>query len=153
MISISQILKPEHINLKLSASDQSSIVSEVLFPLRGDVRVVDWDSLKNAVVQRDAPAISASGCGIIIAHGRTNAVNGLVMSAGRLESGIASSDIEEKVRLVFVAGIPSAFNNEYLRVVGTIARLCSKPALLDQLLQAPVPRDFLEILASEETRL
>ena len=153
MICISDILKTEHVNLTLTALDSLSAVQEVLFPLRGDIRVTDWDALREAVIDRDAPAIASNGCGIIIAHGRTNAVNALTMSAARLIEGIQTPHIPEKVRLVFVAGIPTAFNNEYLRVVGTIARLCSKPTLLEKLLLADHPLDFLDILAREETKL
>lgn len=153
MISISDILKIEHVNLSLSAADSLSAVQEVLFPLRGDIRVTDWDALRESVIDRDAPAIASNGCGIIIAHGRTNAVNALTMSAARLIEGIQTPHIPEKIRLVFVAGIPTAFNNEYLRVVGTIARLCSKPTLLEKLLLADHPLDFLDILAREETKL
>lgn len=153
MISITDILKSEHVNLSLAATDSLSAVQEVLFPLRGDIRVRDWDTLREAVIDRDVPAIASSGCGIIIAHGRTNAVNALTMSAARLIDGIQTPHIPEKVRLVFVAGIPSAFNNEYLRVVGTIARLCSKPTLLEKLLIANHPLDFLDIFAREETKL
>ena len=62
-------------------------------------------------------------------------------------------DIATNVRLVFVAGIPSALNNEYLRVVGTIARLCSKKELVEKLLIASTPTGFIEILCSGESAL
>jgi hypothetical protein len=54
---------------------------------------------------------------------------------------------------VFVAGIPSALNNEYLRVVGTIARLCSKTELIQKMLSATSPSAFIDILCSGETTL
>jgi mannitol/fructose-specific phosphotransferase system IIA component (Ntr-type) len=154
MTSITQILRPEHVNLSLQAADQAAAVEELLFPLRGDIHILNWDAFRDSVFERNAPAVSGSNdCGIIIAHGRTNAVSSLVMAAGRSPNGFSSPDIPEKVRLVFVAGIPSALNNEYLRIVGTIARFCSKPALLEQLLSAKSAHDFLEILQEEEKKL
>ena len=153
MISIRQILQPGQVNLFLSALTQPTAVEEVLGSLSGDVRVMDWDALRGAVIQRNAPAISSSPCGIVIAHGRTNAVNALVMAAGRSPEGLHVTDIPELVRLVFVVGIPSALNNEYLRVVGTIARLCSKPALVGELLATADPDAFIELFASSESVL
>jgi mannitol/fructose-specific phosphotransferase system IIA component (Ntr-type) len=153
MISIAQILKPEHIHLSLKGENQLDAVQEVLFSLRGDVRVPAWEDLRSSVMERNAPAVAAGGCGVVIAHGRTNAVNALVMGAGRLSEGFHSDDIPEKVRFVFVAGIPTAFNNEYLRVVGSIARLCSRPDLLNELIATATPKSFLEILASAELKL
>jgi mannitol/fructose-specific phosphotransferase system IIA component (Ntr-type) len=105
------------------------------------------------VLQRNAPAIDADGCGIVIAHGRTDAVGSLVMAAGRSNEGFPSSDTKENVQLVFVAGIPSALNSEYLRVVGTIARLCSKTELVQKMLSATSPSAFIDILCSGETTL
>jgi mannitol/fructose-specific phosphotransferase system IIA component (Ntr-type) len=153
MISIHQILQPGHVNLSLSSTQIDSAVGEVLASLSGDIRILQWNALKESVLQRNAPAIDAEGCGIIIAHGRTDAVGSLVMAAGRLNEGFPSIDTKENVRLVFVAGIPSALNSEYLRIVGTIARLCSKPELVQKLLSAASPSAFIDVLCSGETRL
>jgi len=57
------------------------------------------------------------------------------------------------VRLVFVVGIPTALNQDYLRVVGTIARLCGKPDSLQKLLHAPTAREFLDLLLAWENKL
>lgn len=152
-ISIRQILQPGHINLSLSSTDLSSAVADVLASLSGDIRILQWDVLKKAVLDRNAPAIDAGGCGIVIAHGRTDAVGTLIMAAGRSKEGFSSNDTDANVRLVFVAGIPSALSNEYLRVVGSIARLCSKKTIVEKLLSAPTQDAFIDILCSGETLL
>lgn len=153
MISIRQILQPGHVNLALSSTEMGTAVGEVLASLSGDIRILQWNTLKDAILERNAPAIDAAGCGIIIAHGRTDAVGSLVMAAGRSNEGFPSKNTKEKVRLVFVAGIPSALNNEYLRVVGTIARLCSKKELVEKLLTSANPTEFIDILCSGESAL
>jgi mannitol/fructose-specific phosphotransferase system IIA component (Ntr-type) len=154
MISISEILLPEHINLRLDAADTRRAVEELLFPLRGDIRIADWDALRAAILERDAPAIPAGpDCAILIAHGRTNAVTSLVMAAGRSENGFAAEGIDGKIRLVFVVGIPVALNQDYLRVVGTIARLCGKPGHFEKLLAAAKATDFLQLLLDWENKL
>ena len=153
MIPISEILTPSHVNLALSAGDQVGGVNEVLSKLNGDTRVTDWDSLSRTITARNAPAISCGPCGICIAHGRTNAVQSLVMAAGRSVEGLSSPEIREPVRLIFVAGIPAAFHSEYLRVVGAIARLCHDRALLNKLLSVKDPQEFVGLLSSGEAKL
>ena len=154
MISISEILLPEHINLDLHAPDSRTAVEELLFPLRGDIRISDWDALREAILERDAPAIPAGPeCAILIAHGRTNSVNSLVMAAGRSLAGFPADGIEGKIRLIFVVGIPTALSQEYLRVVGTIARLCGKPGHLEKLLAASKAAAFLQLLLDRENKL
>lgn len=153
MIPISEILLPGQINLALAAHDQAGGVDEVLSKLNGDSRVQDWNALMQSVTERNAPALSCNNCGICIAHGRTNAVSSLVMAAGRSARGLVSPEVRDKVRLVFVAGIPSAFDSEYLRIVGAIARLCRDKSLLDKLLTVQDPGDFIKLLSVGEVKL
>ncbi|MFZ4774763.1 MAG: PTS sugar transporter subunit IIA [Terrimicrobiaceae bacterium] len=153
MIPISEILTPSHINLALAAQDQTDGIDEVLSKLNGDSRVHDWDALLQAIAERNAPAISCGECGICIAHARTNAVSSLVMAAGRSASGLISPEVKQPVRLVFVAGIPAAFDSEYLRVVGAIARLCGNKKLLNELLTVQTPEHFIELLSAAESKL
>jgi len=153
MISISDILLPSQINLALVGSDQAAGIDEVLSKLNGDSRVRDWGALVQAVTERNAPALACNGCGICIAHARTNAVSSLVMAAGRSAQGLVSPEVPERVRLVFVAGIPAAFSSEYLRIVGAIARFCKDEVLLEKLLQVSDPQEFIHLLARQEVKL
>ena len=153
MIPISEILTPSHVNLALAAGNQAEGVHEVLSSLNGDPRILDWEALRQAITERNAPAISCGPYGICIAHGRTNSVQSLVMAAGRSEEGLTSPHVKEPVRLVFVAGIPAAFHSEYLRVVGAIARLCHDKDLLKKLLSVRDPEKFVGLLSSAEAKL
>jgi mannitol/fructose-specific phosphotransferase system IIA component (Ntr-type) len=153
MSAISEILTPAQINLALTSRDQAAGVDEVVSKLNGDPRVTDWPALREAVRARNAPALACDGCGVCIAHGRTNSVQSLVMAVGRSAEGLVSPQIGEPVKLVFVAGIPAAFDSEYLRIVGAIARLCRDKELLNKLLGVSDPARFVELLAAAEVKL
>jgi PTS system fructose-specific IIC component len=153
MTPISEILKPEHVILALESTDKAGCVAEVLSRLDGDGRVGDFSALREAVLLRDAPAIEENGCGICIAHGRTESVASLVMAAGRSAAGFSSHDVSVPVKLIFVVGIPGAFNAEYLRIVGAIARICRDRHQLDRLLAAKTAAHFVELLAAGERKL
>lgn len=153
MISISDILVPEHVNLALAATTPRDAVEEVMGKLHGDPRVGDFGKFAAAVIARDAPALDAGGLGICIAHGRTDAVDSLVMAAGRSQKGVRFRDVRVPVKLVFVAGIPSAFDSEYLRIVGVIARLCREPSTAEALLAAPDGAAFVGLLEAASVKL
>jgi mannitol/fructose-specific phosphotransferase system IIA component (Ntr-type) len=153
MTPIGDVLQVEHIILSISAMEKGAAIDEVLAKLNGDMRVKDFPELYKAVHERDAAAIAENGCGICVAHGRTEAVSSLVMAVGRSAQGIAFPGLEEPVRLVFVAGIPRAFNSEYLRIVGAIARICRDKHQLDRLLATKTTEEFLHILEVGEIRL
>lgn len=150
MITIEDVLNAGHVILNLDAGDQTAAVDELLASLHGDIRVLSREKLGEAVHAREPAVFESGGHGIVIAHGRTDSVATLVMAAGRTGAGLDAKGIAGKVRLVFVAGIPAAFNNDYLRVVGTIARVCSKPGNMDALLSAKDASTFISLLGGDE---
>ncbi len=148
-----EILRPSDVALELRARDKSAALEEILSEVRGDARVLHWEKLRAAVLQRDAPALAVGARGLCIAHGRTEAVDDLVVAVGRSAEGIVFPEIDVPVNLVFVAGIPSAMDSEYLRIVGAIARVCRDQAMFDELLAVPDGEAFVERLAAATERL
>ena len=153
MTPIADVLQPDHVILTLAAKDPAGAIDEVLAKLEGEERVKNFALLREAVLAQPAPAIAENGCGICIAHGRTESVTSLVMAAGRSAKGIAFPELAEPVRLVFVAGIPGAFTSEYLRIVGAIVRMCRDRRQLDRLLSTKEPERFVAFLTSGEVKL
>lgn len=153
MTPISDVLQPDNVILNLAATDKAAAVEETLAKLSVHPSVQDFATLQKAVQTRDAACIAENGVGILIAHGRTDSVSSLVMAAARSPLGFSSRDIKEPLKLIFVAGIPSAFSAEYLRIVGVIARVCRDKHQLDRLLSVRTAADFVEILSAGELHL
>ena len=153
MTPIADVLQPDHVLLYLSAKAPSAAIEEVLAALEGDERVRDFAALRAAVRAQPAPAIAENGVGICVAHGRTELVTSLVMSAGRSVEGIIFPKLSDPVKLVFVAGIPGAFTSEYLRIVGAIVRICRDKRQLDRMLSLKDPDRFIALLSSGEVKL
>lgn len=145
-MQLEDVLKIDDVHLSLGASDCNAGVEEVLAKLNGDERVTDWETLRKVVMNHEAAMLESGGSGICIAHGRTQVLKSLVVAAGRSERGMSASDGEPLTKLIFVAGIPSAMNAQYLSVVGAIARVCSNKRELQRLLTAKSPEDFVDIL-------
>jgi mannitol/fructose-specific phosphotransferase system IIA component (Ntr-type) len=148
-LNFSDVLRPAQIVLNLEADTQENAVLSLMDLLRGDDRVADFASLEKAVVQRNAPALCDNGIGLCIAHGRTNSLSSLVMAAARLANPLPlTGDLcgKGELHLIFVAGIPSCLNCDYLRLVGAIARICSQAEGREALLVAPTAEAFLEVL-------
>jgi mannitol/fructose-specific phosphotransferase system IIA component (Ntr-type) len=153
MTPIGDVLQPDHVILALASRDPASAVEEVLAKLEGDERVKDLAMLRKAVLAQPMTAVSENACGICIAHGRTDLVTSLVMAAGRSSQGVAHPDLRDPVRLFFVAGIPSAFTSEYLRIVGAIVRMCRDKRQLRGLLVAKQAERFIALLGLGEVKL
>lgn len=152
-MTISEVLRPADVNLALRADEKTAAIEEVLTSLRGDERVANWEGFRNAVIERDAPAIDHDGRSICIAHGRTRAVTALTMAVGVSERGVICPETKLRVHLLFVAGIPATVDSEYLRLVGAIVRVCRDPKLLPRLLSSRDGESFVERLAAATERL
>jgi len=153
MTPISDVLQPDHVILALAARDPVGAIEEVLARLDGDERVKNFAVLRDAVLAQPGPAIAENGCGICIAHGRTESVTSLVMAAGRSSEGVIYPGLVEPVKLVIVAGIPGAFTSEYLRIVGAIVRMCRDKRQLDRLLATKDAVRFVALLSLGEVKL
>lgn len=145
ILSDSLLLRDIHLSLK--ASGHRDAVEELLTPLRGDKRVKDWDNLRS-VLATTLPerGILGTSSPVLLHHGRCDSVSDLVMTAGRSKRGLSFPGQDERVLLVFVAAIPEALNNEYLRILGAIARICGREDGIESLMEAADPEAFLKIL-------
>ena len=149
MLHLSKFLLPESLHLFLSSQKGDAALEEVMKLLQQDTRVSQWEELRKAILARPAFFLSANDTEtIIIYHGRTQSVQDLVMAVGRSDHGIAFEGSEQPVRLIFVAGIPHALSNEYLRVIGSIARACKDTTTLEKLLSTKNSQEFIETLSS-----
>jgi mannitol/fructose-specific phosphotransferase system IIA component (Ntr-type) len=153
MSTLSELLPVHQVDIALHATTKADAVDQILARLAGNSCVKDFAALKAAIQIRDASVIFEDGLGLLIAHGRTEAVSRIVLAAGRCSPPLLIPEAEGMVQLVFVAGIPAAFSTEYLRVVGAIVRCCKDPEGLPALLDAPSATDFVQRLGEGESRL
>ena len=140
MSTLAVSLLPKDIHLDLKSTDPRDALEEVLSTLRTDPRVTDWEKLRSSL--QAGTSINT----IILHHRRTISVSGLVLAVGRSSDPISLATPDEKLRLLFVAAIPSTLNNEYLRILGAIARVCNDPITFGELLSVPDTGGFLSLL-------
>jgi len=153
MSLVRKFLREENVNLDMRGVETCQQAQDLLFEsLRWDDRVVNFDAFASALIT--TPVMEEGGHGILIAHGRTDAVRTLIIAAGRLGGGcVAVTDATVPLCLVFVLGIPNASNADYLRTVGIIARACRSETTRSELLAAPTPEEFISVLSRVEKNI
>ena len=153
MITIADILRPDHVALHVQAATPEAAIGEVAAPLRTDERVLDWETLREGFF-KVAPCLPAApGFSICIPHTRTDRVTSLVMSVGRSMKGIAFPDSQAPVRYLFCVGVQIALAGDYLRIVGLLARIVKDPKSEALLRTAATGLDFVQTLTRLEARL
>lgn len=147
MSLLSTALHSQEILLNIRATEHRDALEEVLSALRSDHRVKDWEKLRSALLA-NAENDTFKECPgtLFLHHGRTESVTDLVLAVGRSTSGFTSATEGKKTHLLFVAAIPEEMNNEYLRILGAISRICREESTLESLLSTKSTADFLAIL-------
>jgi len=153
VITIDDILRPEHIDLDLKAATQDEAILSVASLLKEDDRVTDWDAFYKSLQTVQPCLAAAGGAGICIPHGRTDSVTGMVMSAGRSHAGVIVPESESPVHFIFVIGVPLALAADYLRIIGAMTRIFKESGLKTRLRRAKKPEEFLRRLTSAEMKL
>ncbi len=140
-----QLVDPDKVRLDLAAATREEAVRATAELLRNDARIVSWEEFWKSIGPKQVVDLGGCSCGICLAHGRSDSVKKLALSAARLAAPVNSETLTP-VQLVFVFAIPSAMSEEYLRTVGALARRCKDGAKLSELLAATTPEDFAQLL-------
>ncbi|KAB2643800.1 MAG: PTS sugar transporter subunit IIA [Verrucomicrobia bacterium] len=151
MADLSLFLLPKSLFLSLNSEKEESVLEEILEHLKKDERVSDWNSLLSSILIPPPFPLSCNKKTVaMLYHGRTNSVRDFVMAVGRSHRGVSFNHVDELVHLFFVIAIPHALNQEYLRVMGSISRVCNDSSKLEKLILSLSPSEFIEILSEKE---
>ena len=149
---IASLLSPEAIQLELQARQKVAALREVAELLAQSKCVGDFEAFFNEILQRERVSNTALGHDVAIPHARTDQCSDILIAVGRSREGI---DFEAKdgqpVKLIFLIGTPKQMVTDYLRVVGTLARLLRQDELRQRLLEAPEPIAFIKIIEAAES--
>jgi len=143
---------PRHCSARTSTwpsapGNPGDALEEVLSGLRADERVLDWETLRASLVNGSPIDCGPGESGMIILHHRrTGSITGMVLAAGRFPAEIAVEGCGAPLRIIFVAAIPESLNNEYLRIIGAVSRICGNHESFSLLMAAADPGEFLAIL-------
>jgi mannitol/fructose-specific phosphotransferase system IIA component (Ntr-type) len=154
MITVSDILRPDRIDLDLQATEARAAIDEVAALLKNNPGVSDWDALHKGV-HHAAPCLPepAGGFSLCIPHTRGECVSSMVMSVGRSNAGIVFPGVALPVRYIFCIGVPRALAADYLRIVGLLARVFKDRVAEEELRLIASGADFVDRLSRREAKL
>ncbi len=150
MLRITDILTPKQVILELAATTAEAAIVEVAQRLRLDPRVSDWGQFVEALKVGNSCVTNENGYGIAIPHARTPHVSSMVMATGRSRAGIYFPEAEVRVHYLFVIGVPGALAQDYLRLIGALARTFRSPKSEASLRDVKTPEEFIALLSASE---
>ncbi len=141
-ISCADVLKSAVFNLNLEAEQYRPAIHELVHSMNGDNRMLDTEGFRQAVLLREDESPTALSSGVSFPHARTPCVSDIVLAVGRSQKGIASDN--GPIRLLFLIGTPKTKIQEYLMVLGFLARNVKQAATYEALVRADTPEAILK---------
>ncbi len=152
MITLGNTLKVEDIIIDLPGASVADATRDLMNLLRHDKRITDWAKFVDSMGQTDICVAGELKTNFCIPHSRSQAVRNMVIAAGRCSGGLpmSASDPSERCHYVFLIGIPSAMDGEYLRLIGSLSRIFHSATAVGQLNAAETAAEFHAALGSAE---
>jgi nitrogen PTS system EIIA component len=147
-IALADVLDERRIALQLKSRRQANALREIigLFEKTGGV-LQPTDFLAQVLVRERVNSTLAENS-VAFPHARTELVDQIALAVGRSRAGIPWNDKGERARLIFVVALPQRLVNDYLVLVGTLARITQNEQQRQALLAAATAAEFIEILCS-----
>lgn len=153
MITIEDVLRPEQIELNLKSGTLEEAILQVATKMRGDHRILDWTEFYEGLNTSNPAVATGSSLEMCIPHVRTDAVSAMVMGVGRARVGIKCPQSKQPLHFIFVIGVPKTMASDYLRIVGSLARVLRDPDSEQALEQTGTAAEFVSILSAAANRL
>lgn len=154
MITIGDTLLSECVKLDFTAATPEEAIGKVAALLRQDQRVLNWKEFEKELRAHPPCRVAeVADFGICVPHARTDAVNGMVMSAGRLATPLPFPDCSKPVRYIFCLGIPKTMAADYLRIAGALMRIFTDPETETVLSGTKSREEFVQALEQLEVKV
>ena len=145
-ITLADILDQRQVALQLRSRRPSNAIREVLSLFEKTGSVVRSADFLAQVLAREETGSTLTENGVAFPHARTELVDQIALAIGRSRAGIPWTDQGERARLIFLLAVPQRLVNDYLVLVGALARVTQDRQHRDALFAAATPAEFIATL-------
>ena len=148
---LTELLSADRVKVPLSSRTKNEVLQE-LVNLAADGRPeADAAAILASVREREQVLSTGIGSGVAIPHGKTPHIDQLVLTAGVARDAIDFDALDGKpVRLFFLLVGPESASGAHVKALSRISRLLRRDQLRSDLMAAPSPEVFLQIIHESE---
>lgn len=150
-MKVSELLEERFILTDFKSDDKKDIINELIDLHKEDNNVNDLEKVRTAIHDREKEMSTGIGKGFAIPHGKTNAVNDVIVSFGKTTSDIDYEALDgNPVHLVFLLVGKVDLVSTYIKLLSRISRVMNKDDFRDKLLNAKTKDEIINIFKEEE---
>lgn len=151
---LSEILKPQNIQVPLQAKTKNDAIAELVSLLDKSGELTDARKVLEAVLEREATRTTGIGNGLAIPHGKCTGTNHLVMAIGKPATPIDFQAIDGRpVNLIWLLSSPPDKTGPHIHALARISRLMTIDKFRQALATATTPQEIYDIIVQQESTL
>lgn len=148
---LTQILQPSCIAAPLKSKDKDSAIEELVNILASAGQVKNAAAALEAVMEREQTRSTGIGSGIAIPHGKSAAVEELVMAVGIAAEPIEFASIDNKpVSIIVLLISPMDKTGPHIQALARISRLLLDEQFKAKLEKASSPEEVYQLISAKE---
>ena len=147
-------LKPEYITVGLTANTKEELLTKMVDLASKNLHVLDKEKVRTAILERERIMSTGVGKGFAIPHGKTDAVNDIVLAFATTSEPVDYSAMDnEPVRLVLLLVSRDSDVGSRLRLLSRASKVMNSDAARKSLIEAKTADEILAIFQAEEERI
>ncbi|SRR5438874_11562841 len=145
-IALADILNERQIALQLKPRRKTNALREMVDLFALNETVSQPNLFLGQVLAREDTSSTLAENGVAFPHARTDLVDRIALAIGRSRAGILWNADGDRAHLIFLIAVPQQLVNDYLIVVGTLARITKDEDRRNALLNGATPAEFIATL-------
>ncbi|MCD6413360.1 MAG: PTS sugar transporter subunit IIA [Elusimicrobia bacterium] len=153
MVKILKYLSEKTIKTNTAAQSKNAVIKELVDLLVGNSDISKRSSklLYRAILKRETVGTTGIGQGIALPHVKIKYVKGLRIAFVNSKNGIEFNSLDgEPVFIVFLLVGNSSAEQDYIRILSTIAQYLNDPYFRRDLINADTARQVIKVIKSKE---
>jgi mannitol/fructose-specific phosphotransferase system IIA component (Ntr-type) len=149
-MSLIDLVQENIVKIPLVSTDKPGVLRELVGILQDAGQIDDFDSVLQAVREREEKLSTGLESGIAVPHGKTEAVTSLKLALGIAPQGVDFSSIDgEPSRLFFLLVAPPNQSGPHVEALAEIVKLVQSKAFCRALAGAEDAREVVELIKGE----
>jgi fructose-specific phosphotransferase system IIA component len=149
-MAVMELMTEDIVKTPLASKDKPDVLRELVQILKDAGRIDDFDSVLNAVQEREDQMSTGLESGIAVPHAKSTAVDTLKMAVGIAPDGIDFNALDGKpTQLFFLLIAPPDKSGPHVQALAEIAKLSQSKAFCRALINAADAAEVVELMRGD----
>lgn len=145
-MKIKSYIKPTRIKFLEGELSKNEVLKEVLSLFEGNEMIHDFNSLSDAIFNREKILSTGIGFGIAIPHAKIEQVDDFVISIGIHRSGVDYESLDDKpVHIIVMIAGPSGRQKDYLSLLSRVLLVLKNKETRKHILECSEIKEIFDI--------